>query len=180
MAPSLVVPDARFERSYREAMEEFVAEGRDVELRTLPQHACFADFVDELADWSRGLRLQSGWAPESTFWLVDDEWFIGKVEIRHRLTDTLRRRGGHVGYAIRPSARRRGHGRMAMWQALGPCRDLGLHKVLVTCDVTNEASRRIIVGCGGVLEDVVRLPDREVGTMRYWIDVVAQLSSARA
>jgi len=156
-------------------MAEFVAEGRAEELRSLPRHESFAAFVHELGEWSQGRALPDGWVPDSTYWLIDDEEFVGNVEIRHCLTDALRLRGGHIGYAVRPTARRRGYGRTALYMALRPCLALGLRHVLVTCDATNEGSRRIIEANSGILEDVVQLPDRPVGTMRYWIDVEAQL-----
>jgi len=93
------------------------------------------------------------------------------LEVRTELTDALRRYGGHVGYAIRPSARRQGHGTTALRLALERCRAIGLARVLVTCDETNAASRRIIEANGGVLEDLVVLQGRPARTMRYWIDV---------
>ncbi|HEY3834313.1 MAG TPA: GNAT family N-acetyltransferase [Acidimicrobiia bacterium] len=179
MQVELVEPDVRFEGSYRDAMAEFIAEGRAEELGTLANHASFADFVRELVDWSQGLGLPAGWVPGSTYWLVDGDRFLGRVQIRHHLTADLRLRGGHVGYAIRPTARRHGYGRMGLAMALRPCLDLQLASILVTCDTTNEGSRRIIEGNGGVLEDVVEVPGRRVGTMRFWIDVVAQLSTDR-
>ncbi len=160
-------------------MAEFVEEGRPEELGSLPRHASFAGFVDELGEWSKGRALPDGWVPDSRFWLIDDDEFVAKVDIRHRLTEALRLRGGHIGYAVRPTARRRGYGRTVLSLALRPCRDLGLRRILVTCDTTNE-SRRIIEANGGILEDIVEVRDRAVPTMRYWIDVDAQLQSSNA
>jgi predicted acetyltransferase len=175
---SLLPPDAGFEASYREAMAEFVEEGREDELRALPRHETFAAFVAELKAQALGQGLPPGWVAGSTFWLVDDDIFIGKVELRHRLTAGLRMRGGHVGYAIRPTMRRRGHGTTALARALPYCLELGIDPALVTCDETNAASRRIIEANGGRLEGIVHLPDRDVPTMRYWIEVAEQCRRA--
>jgi predicted acetyltransferase len=177
MTARLVEPDVRFESTYREAMDEFVAEGRDEELRSLPLHATFAAFVRELDEQSRGEGLPPGWVPGTTLWLIDDDRFVAKVEVRHRLTEALRLRGGHVGHAVRPTARRRGYGTLALAlaSALPVCLSLGLRRILVTCDATNETSRRIIEANGGILEDVVQLSDPVVRTMRYWIDVMARV-----
>ncbi|HEY1741304.1 MAG TPA: GNAT family N-acetyltransferase [Acidimicrobiia bacterium] len=180
MSLELVAPDVRYEGSYRDAMAEFVAEGRAEELRTLPNHSSFSDFIQELFDWSNGVGLPPGWVAGSTYWLVDGARVLGRVEIRHRLTDDLRLRGGHVGYSIRPTARRRGYGRLALAMGLRPCIELGLSKILATCDTTNRASRRIIESNGGVLQDVVDVPGYPAGTMRYWIDVAAQLCATNA
>lgn len=173
---ALVPPDIGFEASYRAAMAEFAAEGRDDEVGRFPQHASFAAFVRELHEQAAGRGLPNGWVAGTTFWLVDDEVFVGKVDVRHSLTPELRLRGGHVGYAIRPTMRRRGYGRRALALVLPRCRDLGLDRVLVTCDATNEASRRIIEANGGELEDEVQMAGRAVATRRYWIDIPRQHS----
>ena len=168
--PALVSPSVRYEASYRDAMEEFVAEGRPEELRALPQHATFEAFVSQLDDYAHGRRLPDGWVPMSTFWLVDDDCFLGKLEIRHQLTELLRRVGGHIGYCIRPSERCRRYGTQLLALALPKCREIGLNRVLITCDTTNLASRRIIEANGGQLEDVVPTEDG-VGKIRFWIDL---------
>jgi len=166
----LVEPAARYEASYRAAMDEFVAEGRDDEVGSLDEHPSFGSFVDELRDHAAGRGLPSGWVAGSELWLVDGDAFLGRVQIRHELTDALRRYGGHVGYSIRPSARRQGHATTALRLALPRCLALGVRDVLVTCDETNAASRRVIAANGGVLEDVIQLEGRSAPTMRFWID----------
>jgi predicted acetyltransferase len=170
----LVAPDVSFESSYRDACNEFAAEGLGEHLALPARKQTFRSFVRELHEHSQGRHLPAGWVSGSTFWLVDTAGaFIGQVEIRHRLTDALRLRGGHVGYAIRPSMQRRGHGTRALALALPECVKFGLDRVLVTCDATNDASRRIIEANGGVLEDVVELDGRPVPTMRFWIELGA-------
>jgi predicted acetyltransferase len=79
------------------------------------------------------------------------------------LTPWLRDYGGHVGYDVRPSARRRGHATAMLRRALPWCRDLGIDPVLVTCDVDNVASRRVIEKAGGQFED------RRDGKLRFWV-----------
>ncbi|HWG85404.1 MAG TPA: GNAT family N-acetyltransferase, partial [Deinococcales bacterium] len=82
----------------------------------------------------------------------------------------LRDVGGHIGYEVRPSRRREGHGREALRVALQEARKLGLRRALVTCNASNPGSRRIIEANGGILED-----EREVQdygrVRRYWIDL---------
>lgn len=172
---SLVSPAVRFESSYRDALKEFDAEGRGEVLAALREHESFATLVRELDAQADGRDLPKGWVPQSTFWLVGPgDAFIGKVEIRHHLTDALRLRGGHVGYAIRPTMRRRGYGTAVLSIVLPNCLELGLDRIMVTCDATNDASQKIIIRNGGELEDVIHIDGRAVPTMRFWIDVARQ------
>jgi predicted acetyltransferase len=96
-------------------------------------------------------------------WWVDDEEYLGRLTIRHRLTSQLRNVGGHIGYGVRPSARRRGHATAMLAAALPVARGLGIDRVLVTCDHDNIASRKVIEANGGVLQE-----PRGV-ILRYWI-----------
>ena len=167
----LVEPDIRYEASYRTAVREFAGEGRGDEGEVLDAHASFGSFVEELREHARGRGLPPGWVAGADYWLVDGHTYLGRVQVRSELTDALRRFGGHVGYSIRPSARGRGYGTIALRLALTRCRARGLAQILVTCDETNAASRRVIEANGGVLEDIVVLQGRPARTMRYWIDV---------
>jgi len=100
-----------------------------------------------------------------TQWIIadDDGAYVGFIQLRHELTDFLREQGGHIGYSVRPSRRREGHAARALGLATAQARDLGLRRVLVTCDEENTASARTIESQGGVLEDV------RGGKRRYWI-----------
>ena len=108
---------------------------------------------------------RSGWTACHFFWIVDEgDDYVGSLALRHELTPFLLREGGHIGYWVRPSARRRGHAREALRLALPLARDeVGLDRVLVTCREANEGSRRAIEANGGVYED------SRNGTRRYWI-----------
>jgi predicted acetyltransferase len=109
-----------------------------------------------------------GYVPVTVLWWVDEESLIGRVSIRHRLTPFLREVGGHIGYIVRPSDRRRGHATAMLAAALPHAAALGLARVLVTCDHDNVGSRRVIEANGGVLED------RRRDKLRYWIATGAQ------
>lgn len=106
--------------------------------------------------------------PSSYFWITagagdagDD--VIGFLHLRHRLNDFLLAQGGHIGYSIRPSYRRRGHASAALGLGLREAAALGIDTALVTCDNDNAASRRTIEVNGGVLED------ERNGMLRFWI-----------
>jgi predicted acetyltransferase len=167
----LVRPSVRYRESYMRAAEEFPP-GED-SLIFEREHATrdFDGFVRSVKAWSAGRDLPRGWVASSTFWLVEDGEYIGSINIRHELNDWLLRYGGHIGYAIRPSRRRRGYGTLMCRLALDEARALGLKRVLITCDADNVGSRKIIEANGGVLENEVAQPDRDVPKLRYWIDL---------
>jgi predicted acetyltransferase len=175
--PSLIDPDPRVRESFAAAMAEFRAEGRGSENdrsaigRYLREHGdawfssqAFARFVARLLTQ----RLEEtprpeGFVPDTELWWVAGDEFLGRIAVRHRLTPTLLQMGGHIGYDVRPSARRRGHATEMLRQALGVARGLGIDPALVTCDVDNVGSRTVIERNGGVLED-----ERE-GKLRFWV-----------
>lgn len=107
--------------------------------------------------------------PQTIYWLIDGEEFIGRSSLRHELTPALLEIGGHIGYEIRPSRRRRGYGRAILRLTLEEARGRGLSEVLVTCDTDNVGSRKIIEANGGRFADERPGPPGARPTRRYWI-----------
>jgi predicted acetyltransferase len=93
---------------------------------------------------------------------------VGRVSIRHELNAFLTERGGHIGYGVRPEFRGRGYATAILLEALGIIHNLGVQRVLVTCDDANIASSRVIEKCGGVLENIIEIDGGEP-LRRYWI-----------
>jgi predicted acetyltransferase len=102
--------------------------------------------------------------PTTTLWWVAGADFLGRLAIRHRLAPgRIGEVNGHIGYDVRPSARRRGHATAMLAASLPIAASLGLAKVLVTSDADNVASRRTIERNGGVRYD--RLNQK----LRFWL-----------
>ena len=93
------------------------------------------------------------------------------LAVRHFLNETLEKYGGHIGYSIRPSERRKGYAKKMLKAALPFCRELGLRQVLITCREDNIASERTILANGGVYESTVREPEKDVRLKRFWIEL---------
>ena len=170
----LVLPDTRYAGSWVEAVREFGASTMhgsglwDLTVEDATEETLAARVPGLLAQSDPATVLPEGRVHSDYWWMVEDGEFVGYVAVRHALTDFLLEQGGHIGYAVRPSRRGRGHATRALALALDRARELGLDRVLLTCDEDNVASRRTIERGGGVHEDTRH------GKRRYWIELAAR------
>lgn len=134
----------------------------------------FSRFVERYHQRSRGEGLPAHWVPDTTWWMVEGEELVGRISLRHRLDERLEVFGGHIGYEVRPSFRRRGIATQALALCLEETKKRGISRVLLTCADQNTPSIRTIEANGGVLQDRVPRPASEGGgglTRRYWISL---------
>ncbi|HSC26322.1 MAG TPA: GNAT family N-acetyltransferase, partial [Vicinamibacterales bacterium] len=130
-----------------------------------------ARYLDVLAERERGVNLPPDHVPSTFLFAFKGPRIVGRVSIRHTLNDFLERVGGHIGYVVVPEFRRQGHATTILRLAIHIAYEqLGIDRVLLTCDDDNVGSIRTIEKNGGVLEDVVSGPDLEKPKRRYWID----------
>ena len=129
----------------------------------------FPALVAKLEAQARG-EVPAGFVANSTFWLVDDAGeVVGVSNLRHALTDRLRIEGGHIGYGVRPSARRRGHATELLARTLAEARALGVAEALVTCSSTNSGSIGTILKCGGRFQSEEFIESRGEVVRRYLV-----------
>lgn len=114
--------------------------------------------------------MPDGFVECSTYWLVNkSNRILGAIDIRHRLNEFLLFRGGHIGYGIRPSERKKGYSCVMLSLALKQCEIIGIPKVLITCLKNNIGSAKTIIKNRGILES----EDIDNGEIfqRYWINL---------
>lgn len=167
----LVEPSIKYKKSFLEAVNEPGAQKLFVRFRELYNKNTFDEYVERMKGFSKGVHLQVGYVPESTFWLVEGDEYIGKLSIRHELTESLLKEGGHIGYDIRPSKRQMGYGKEILRLGLEKAKEIGLKKVLVTCDKDNLASKKIIESNGGLFENEYEMKGDKPNILRYWVDI---------
>ena len=132
------------------------------------------DYLLRCVQQTRPAGLPPGLVPQTVFWLLDEqEEAVGMIRVRHYLNDKLRERGGHIGYYIRRDQRGKGYGRAALRLALIELARLGEPRAMLSVDMDNPASIRVIEANGGQLENTALGEDgRPFG--RYWIELGGQ------
>lgn len=169
----LVKPSVEYKDSYlaakREEGKPFVQNQDWVRYDLMESD--FSAYVASLLAREKGIGLPPGYVPDTRFWLIDNGEYIGSANLRLSLNEYLLIAGGHIGYNIRPLKRMMGYGKAILRLVLPEARKLGLDRVLLTCDETNEGSRKIIEANGGVLEDKRPNPQGGPDKLRFWISL---------
>jgi predicted acetyltransferase len=175
--PSFASPHPRYQQSFLASVQEILDVGESDHWTGLTIFGEETYTVEELADAGafaafterqHDLALPETPRPEgkvadTILWWVEGDEYLGRLSIRHELTDGLRNFGGHIGYVVRPSARRRGNASAMLAAALPIARDLGIDPALLTCDADNAGSRRVIESSGGIFED------QRDDKLRFWV-----------
>ncbi|MFD3508874.1 GNAT family N-acetyltransferase [Nocardia sp. NPDC058666] len=122
-----------------------------------------ADEVDSPAGFAAWVARLVDESTHTTYrWIVDDQQILGGIALRHHV-----RWAGHIGFGIRPTARRRGLATWALERTLDQARQLDMDRVLLVCAIDNVASAKTIQRLGGVFEGV---SDTDLGpAQRFWI-----------
>jgi predicted acetyltransferase len=123
----------------------------------------FTEYLDKNIDFSESIGLDEKYVPQTIYWLIVNEKPVGFGKLRHYLNDSLRIKGGHIGYSIRPSERINGYGNLILKEILKEAQKMNINEVLLTCDDNNIPSRKVIEKNNGVLESM------ENGECKYWI-----------
>ena len=170
----LVKPDMTMAEEIMDYKREFIEAGSSMDgtggLRKCETAQEWIDFNQKMENPE---TVPSHFVPATqyVYLRVSDHRIVGMIQLRHELNEYLKNYGGHIGYSVRPSERRRGYAGSMLAEFLPVCRRMGLGRVLVTCLTGNEASRRTILKNGGVYENTVFEPDLKANLERYWIDL---------
>lgn len=166
-------PDASYVSEIRAYREEMLLAGSSMDgTGTLRRQEDPLEWLKQNAMRENPETVPENRVPATQFILTDTDTgrIYGMLQVRHELNDYLRQFAGHIGYSVRPTERRKGYAKKMLRLALSYCKEtLGLERVLVSCLVENEASRRTILACGGVLEERVFEHIENVWLEKYWI-----------
>ncbi len=157
--------------SDKNAFEDFVNRYRaECGTETLPfglnpDNLPYEEFYNKVMLLSNKDALPVGWVVTKYYLLWENNEIIGALNARCEDSDFILNHAGHIGYAIAPWKRNQGYATAALNMLLSIIRSFGLDRVLLTCDIDNEASKRVIIKNGG------RFERRNDTKEFYWIDM---------
>jgi len=114
----------------------------------------FKQWLTENDNIANGIGLEDWMVPQNIYWLYIDGNPVGMGKLRTRLTEKLKVDGGHCGYGIALLQRNKGYGKLLLKMMIREATMLGVEKILLTIHNDNEASVKVAVGSGGVIEKV--------------------------
>ena len=168
----LIAPTKEHEGQLHEYKKEFELNGDNLNGSAgLIRAKTYDEWLQNISDNAKTETVLEGVVGSSQYLAVRtcDNRIGGMINIRHTLNEYLLNFGGHIGYSVRKSERQKGYAKEMLRLALGKCKELGIGKILITCNKDNIASAKTILANGGVLENEV--PEQDRVTQRYWIDI---------
>ena len=138
----------------------------------LQNYELVGDWIEYLEMMESPKTCPEGRVPSTVYMAVrgEDGKVVGMIDLRHHIDHpVLGLWGGHIGYSVRPSERRKGYAKEMLRLDLEKCRERGLKNVMITCNSENTASERTILANGGVFEKEIEAEGERI--KRYWINL---------
>ena len=173
-----------------EFLDEFVKYGSDINGSGSLDKIYYGYTFEEALD--RCLKMEDeeyaksiGRCQGKTFLLIreDDNKIVGTINVRWNLkhivinilylnlNKKMLQFGGHIGYGIRPTERRKGYNKINLYLGMLEAKKVGLEKVMLDCDVNNLGSDKTLKALGGKLERTEIDPSDGILTNVYWFNV---------
>jgi len=166
----LISPSLEYKNSFLEMLEEWKASGEPLSPWTIGIYKeNFEEYIFKLLNASKGIGVSETYVPHSSYWLVNEnEKILATSNLRHKLNEKLLKKGGHIGYGVTPSERRKGNATKILELTLLEAHKKGIEKALLTCYKTNIGSAKTITKNGGKLWKEALTGERM--TSYYWIE----------
>ena len=168
----LITPSTAYVEQILSYRQELLDNGSSMDgcgsLRCLENPNEWLEQVDSLSCTD---TVPSNWVQSTQFICIREleDKLVGMIQIRHYFNEFLEHFGGHIGYSVRPSERKKGYASKMLHDCLPYCKKIGLNKILITCLDDNEGSRKAILANTGKYESTVFEPEEKVYLERYWI-----------
>ena len=117
------------------------------------------DMIENIDEWIKYVQdlekgiTSDGFVSSTVLLGVVNEKIVGIIDLRHRLNDWLKKNGGgNIGYAVRPSERRKGYASEMVKQSLEFYKKNNVEFVEISCDYDNIASKKTILKNNGIFD----------------------------
>jgi len=128
----------------------------------------YGELISRLDNYANGIMDNPNYVPYTCYVALTEEGkIVGLGSLRHELNDYLKQFGGHIGYSVVPSQRKKGYGTRILKLLLKEAKNKNIKDVLLTCGIDNIGSAKVIENNKGVLENKIEHDDKV--TCRYWI-----------
>ena len=128
----------------------------------------YSELISRLDNYANGIMDNPNYVPYTCYVALTEEGkIVGLGSLRHELNDYLNQFGGHIGYSVVPSQRKKGYGTRILKLLLKEAKNKNIKDVLLTCGIDNIGSAKVIENNKGVLENKIEHDDKV--TCRYWI-----------
>ena len=172
------IPSLERKNEIIEYLDEFVKYGSDINGSGSLDKIYYGYTFEEALD--RCLKMEDeeyaksvGRCQSRTFLLIreNDNKIVGTINVRWNLNEAMLRFGGHIGYGIRPTERRKGYNKINLYLGMLEAKKVGLEKLMLDCDVNNLGSDKTLKALGGKLERTEVDPSDGILTNVYWFNV---------
>lgn len=173
----LIEPTMEYDAQIQAYRNEFLkAEGSMDGCGSLRRFEKTQDWIDQVEALKNPDTVPENLVQSTQYIYVreSDNKIVGVIQIRHTLNEFLEKYGGHIGYSVAPSERRKGYATQMLKAVLPECKRLGIDRVMISCVEGNEGSKRTILKNGGVYESTVFEPGEGVYLERHWIDLTGK------
>ena len=153
----LVFPNLKYKEKAIEFINEFYENNSEINgsgaLDGYLEDATYEEWLTKVLADIDIANVEKPRVPALTYFYVreEDDKILGMINMRLALNDFLRTEGGHIGYCIRPTERRKHYATEMLKKALEVCDTMSIKEVLLSCDKDNAASSGVIKNCGGEL-----------------------------
>ena len=135
------------------------------------------DQMESYDEWLRSVTdnispdtVNPSWVITDTFFAFDEnDSIVGIIDLRHELNDFFKD-FGNCGYSVRPSERRKGYATQMLNLILERARQIGMDKLRLSVERSNEASVKTITKNGGKYERSFAFESEEADV--YMIQIV--------
>ena len=172
----LKIPTIEEKDKWIEYLKEYRLDNPKAKPLSCTEDLNYEKWLEKIDKESKGIDLEEGRVPSTVYFLMDEERIVGNLSIRHSIdSDFLSKYGGHIGYGVRPSERRKGYATKMLYLALEKCSELGIEDVMVSCKEDNIGSAKTIENNGGILREEIFIPEENTIFKKYWINVKESL-----